>query len=459
MGNIISFNKNKPDPESNAVEKNNIYEVVNYIATHYILTMNFETLTKLSDKTYCDKLIILTSKIFEDKFNEMDIEFLAKKTGLDSNNKRVEVNTLKSDKLKYITKEQLEYIRNSTDHIDNVNGDNNNEQIKFINSRTNLESELKTLHKKRMCIGIAKFYIKIAHIFAAIVKTINPIYSYKNETGKTVQTEFLKKHTIPKNTKRQIRLFNICDSRLKILKEGFKENGNRIEIHPNVCNNNDSNDNNENNLRQRLSDEPGIAEIIRLYNDDNYDYSTGEFTGMNPETTKQYNIDLKSFYIAFTGETDMPLNIKSFDDIELKDYKSDVVLCSDNIKGIMGDRKNDMFIEYANNIKSMMSNATSNQLKLLEIINDIFIIELDEKTKQKNIRIKPTLNDKLLEPIIEKTRMYIIDLYTQCEKDYANGIKIYKSIIESKQIQSLHTQTIKLEEDKKRLINEYVKSI
>ena len=28
-----------------------------------------------------------------------------------------------------------------------------------------------SVRKRRMCVGIAKFYIKIAHLFAAIVKT------------------------------------------------------------------------------------------------------------------------------------------------------------------------------------------------------------------------------------------------------------------------------------------------
>jgi hypothetical protein len=78
----------------------------------------------------------------------------------------------------------------------------------------------KSIKKKRICIGIAKFYVKIAHIFAAIVMTINPVYTYKDNTGETVHTGLLKKDTIPKNTKRKITKYNICDNRIKALKKG-----------------------------------------------------------------------------------------------------------------------------------------------------------------------------------------------------------------------------------------------
>ena len=39
------------------------------------------------------------------------------------------------------------------------------------------------VQKDRMCKGIAKFYIKIAHVFAAIAKTINPRYVFTDSQG------------------------------------------------------------------------------------------------------------------------------------------------------------------------------------------------------------------------------------------------------------------------------------
>ena len=74
MGNFISSNSKKPETEFN-----NFYEVVDYIATYYILTMDFKSLSKLSEKAYCDKLVILTSDIIEKYFNDMEVTFLAQR--------------------------------------------------------------------------------------------------------------------------------------------------------------------------------------------------------------------------------------------------------------------------------------------------------------------------------------------------------------------------------------------
>ena len=48
MGNIASTNSNK----SAEKEFNNFYDVIDYIATYYILTMDFKSLSKLSEKGY-----------------------------------------------------------------------------------------------------------------------------------------------------------------------------------------------------------------------------------------------------------------------------------------------------------------------------------------------------------------------------------------------------------------------
>ena len=77
----------------------------------------------------------------------------------------------------------------------------------------------KNIKKKRVCIGIAKFYVKIAHIFAAIVTTINPVYTYKDENGITVKKTLLEKDTIPKNVNRTLYKLNICDNRIRALKK------------------------------------------------------------------------------------------------------------------------------------------------------------------------------------------------------------------------------------------------
>ena len=54
-------------------------QIIDYIATHYILTMDFQSLTKLYQKEYCDNLVVLTSNIIEKYFNPLEISYLAQR--------------------------------------------------------------------------------------------------------------------------------------------------------------------------------------------------------------------------------------------------------------------------------------------------------------------------------------------------------------------------------------------
>ena len=186
MGNSASSNSNK----SAEKEFNNFYDIIDYIATYYILTMDFKSLSKLCEKDYCDKLVVITSDIIKRYFNDTEVTYLAQRV-----KDGVEINDLTKEKVIYVNKDQLETLDISND-------------------------AQKNLKKKRVCIGIAKFYIKIAHIFAAIVMTINPVYSYKGPTGETVKTGLMEKDKIPKGVNRQLYKFNICDNRIKALLKG-----------------------------------------------------------------------------------------------------------------------------------------------------------------------------------------------------------------------------------------------
>ena len=237
MGNIASTNSNK----SAEKEFNNFYDVIDYIATYYILTMDFKSLSKLSEKAYCDKLVVLTSDIIERYFNDMEITYLAQRI-----KGGVEVNDLSKEKVIFINKDNLESLDISND-------------------------AQKGIKKKRVCIGIAKFYVKVAHIFAAIIMTVNPVYTYKDATGQTVKTGMLEKDKIPKNVNRKLYKLNICDNRIRALKKGeiIDDVTGNVTLQPKVCDMNV----NKNGLDKTLADEPGITELMRLYLDDNYDYS------------------------------------------------------------------------------------------------------------------------------------------------------------------------------------------
>jgi predicted DNA-binding protein len=390
--------------------------------------MDFKSLSKLSEAEYCNKLVVLTSDIIEKYFNDMEITYLAERI----QNGEV-VNKLSKEKVIYINKDNLEGLDISND-------------------------KQKSIKKKRVCIGIAKFYVKVAHIFAAIVMTINPVYTYKDANGQTVKTGLLKKDKIPKNVDRKLFKLNICDNRIRALKKNEVEDeitGN-VSLQPKVCDMNTNKD----GIIKSLSDEPGITELMDLYLDDTYDYSNGTFTGMSENTRKQFNRDLEKFYIAFTGNSSMPPEITKFSDIKLKDYgkeKSCSGLNPTFRNKYTINKKDKLFIDYAENTKKMIQNAADNQSKLLSVINKLFTYIIDPYSGKKVIRLNPVLTDKTLQEEIEKTRKLIVDLYVKCETDYVNGIKLYEAIVESKilettekQIENLKAQASKTIQDTKK---------
>ena len=491
MGNAPSSSNLK----SAEKEFGNFYDIIDYIATYYILTMDFKSLSKLSEKEYCDNLVVITADIIKRHFNDMDITYLEQRV-----KNGQEVNDLTKENVTFVNKTQLESLDISND-------------------------AKKNLKKKRVCIGIAKFYVKIAHIFAAIVMTINPVYTYKDSTGHTVKTGLMEKDKIPKGVNRKLFKLNICDNRIRALKKGevpkalpvknnMPSNNNNIPAENKympannnipVKNNNIPEENNfipdeyndmpeenndmlsggaddddtitmqpkicdmnigENGTAKSLNDEPGIPELMALYLDDNYDYSSGTFSGMSDTTKKQFQNDLKTFYTAFTGNDVMPPEITKFSDIKLRDFNS--------LKGCQGDTsplknkytisKNDkLFAEYAKNTQNMILTASKNQSKLLDIINELFTYVIDSYSGKQKIRVNPKLTDESLQKCVEKTRKLIIDLYINCEMDYVKGIKLYEAIVESKilettqkQIQNLNKQASKIIEETTKVANPVV---
>ena len=483
MGNSASSNSNK----SAEKEFSNFYDIIDYIATYYILTMDFKSLTKLCEKEYCDKLVILTSDIIKRYFNDMEITYLAQRI-----KDGQEVNNLSKEKVIYVNKDQLESLDISND-------------------------AQKSIKKKRICIGIAKFYIKIAHIFAAIVMTVNPVYTYKDSNGQTIKTGLMEKDKIPKGVNRKVEKYNICDNRIRALKkgqevtsgiksnvttsdtttsdvitsevtspltsevitseitspltseitsamaaagggnEGGNEGGNDISdsitMQPKICDMNVNKD----GTPKDLSNEPGFPELMTLYLDDNYDYSNGTFTGMSNETKKQFQNDLQTLYTAFTGNKDMPSDIKKFSDIKLRQYNN-LKGCQDatpTLKSKYTVSKNDkLFKDYAENTQDMIQTAAKNQSKLLEVVNELFIYVIDPYNGKQKIRINPKLSEELLQKSVEKTRKLIIQLYIDCEMSYVKGIKLYEAIVESKILETTQKQISALTSQADKIIKE-----
>ena len=100
MGNETS---NSNEEKDDKLEPRPMSQILDYIATYYILTMDFKSLRKLYNKEYCDKLVILTSDIIERYYTNIEITYLSQRTkeGADINEK---------DKVIFFNKDLLDKV-------------------------------------------------------------------------------------------------------------------------------------------------------------------------------------------------------------------------------------------------------------------------------------------------------------------------------------------------------------
>jgi hypothetical protein len=389
---------------------------VGKIAAHYIKTQNFEDMKKLTDKEHCDKLVILTSKILANSLSNLEVEYLAQQ--LKGNQ---EVNEISKEKILYLNKDSL----------------------------PKLDVQNKT-QKQRLCIGIAKHYVQVAHVFAAIQSTINPVFTHKNESGQEVSSTLENKDKIPENATIDFKTKNLCSNRINILINNnpnfisSTDDDTPIVVQPKFCN-----INNDSSKTRKLDSEPGIPELEQLYYD-KYNYETGEFTEMTDNMRKNvYEKDVETFYKVFSGRESIPTDsitnkktITTFSQIPLKDFhNSEGCKQPDGVytKSYSGSLKEKLFKKYADNVKNMMITTTTNQKKLIAIIGKLFVTANDE------IIVNPELNDNSMKEIIATTRNIIIDLYKSCENDFLKGLEIFEAIVQKNVIDTGKDQIKNLE--------------
>ena len=299
MGNTISSSVN---------EQNNMGSLasqIDDIAIHYILTQNTIDLLRLTDKEYYDNLIILTSNVIEKKLNNLELGFLDQR------------------------------ILGKTKIVDSID---------IMPASNKL--------KDKVIFNISKFYIKIIMIYSAIATTIDPQYSYEDESGNK-KSFYLKDIEAYKNIPKNVRPvliqltnpMNLCRKRLSILKNKLDENvdGEYVKINPGekLCSMSTTN---------ILTDEVGIKELDLLYYDI-FDYETKTWNKRSKKMKQKYHKDLTLFYQIFTGKKDKPSSVKSFHDIELLDM-STLSNCSDSrfSQDLLISKHNEFIKEYIQKI-------------------------------------------------------------------------------------------------------------
>jgi hypothetical protein len=364
---------------------------LNEIATDYILGQNFQDMVRLTNSKYCDDLVIITSKILKKSFFSNQIQVIYNK----------------------ISEGSIEHSS-------------------YVYANTSITKE----QTGKLCIEIAKYYVKIAHLFAAIITTLNPVFSWRSSASSSrailsphipntkanddkpgvqgvqgvqglqgvedlvsniEQTTLENKQYISEMAKDvKIEKLNFCNSRISDLMDmdeltdlinhdsivNGQQSVSEIKIKTKLCSSNLNNIVNSGvgvgdsiHRTKTVYDLPGFAELSRLYND-KYNASKGRFDKMSAKSKeeKKRNVDL--LYTLFTGNPNPPKDINSFRDIPIHSF-SDTADCStpDSMlnKTYVGTTKDKLFVDYVEQVKRMIYDSNMIRNSLLEVIDKIFI--------------------------------------------------------------------------------------
>ena len=451
---------------------------LNEIASTYILEQNFQDMIRLTNPSYCDDLVGMTSEILNQSYDDSQINYAYQviyKKGQGPNTSGASADPLHADALK--------------------------------------SKEVKT----KMCINIAKYYVKIAHLFAAIMTTLNPVFSWKTsasskravtkpvidkkdtigmeevvnggddsddqieeeekeekgekpEKSQEIQYSTLEdKHEISQMAKDiKVENLNFCNSRVSDLMDmddisslfdGTNSisgtNGESvIKIKPRLCSSSLNNNNEGYSRHKSVYDLPGFPELSRLYFD-RYNSSKKRFDRMSKESENEKKRNVALLYTLFTGNKNPPQDIKSFRDIPLHSF-AETIECDNPESALnkiyIGTTKDKLFVDYVEQIKKMIYESNMIRNSLLEIIDRIFIpVRGSESSQGDESETKPkfTINSKLsakdLNDCIEDTRRIILRLYITCEKDFIKALKILQSIVEAQILETNNRQIKDLE--------------
>lgn len=366
---------------------------IDNLAAKFITSSNISKNHKISDLQFCNDLVIMTGDTIASKLNSIEIDFLKQRT-----EKGIEINDMTSDKVIFF----------SNKHKDNLDIQNNTE-------------------KRRVCNGIAKFYIKIAQLYAAILKTVNPVYKYKDAYGVEHTVSNNKKNNIPGHLHYSSVQINLCNRRLNALLNGqdYLDKDNKdIYVHPDLCTLNLK----PNGQQMNLLDEEGMVEFGDLFKDI-YNYDIGKFDKTSDKMKENYKKALASFYNAYTGQSGgLPENVKKFSDIKLRQFSSQECKPNGSFKQkYKGSLSEELFEKYALHLKDMYLKINKNQEQIINILKSIFSI-INSKHGERVI-INPSLDSDKLDALLLQSQELITKLYVECEEDFLKGLNIFQEII------------------------------
>ena len=408
---------------------------LNKVAFNYIIHSNLD---KLDQKEHCNDLIILTSGIIDKAFNAQEVEYIYQHT-----------------------------------QSGNVVDKKNKELLMYFNKNTmdNFKKYDAASKKQNMCNSIAKYYVKIAHVLEAISsaldyqtsichKRLNSIKikeeannvadiaanfdsvnnpSTKQPLQKNIESIAAKQEAMPMQEAKP-KAMPMQEAKPKAMP--MHKDMNKLQNIPVQVGGN--------NKSIKLADEISISNLDRLYNfNEEYNYTDTEkkeLSEYGKQLKELYKADLLTFYKAYVDKnvSKLPDNITTFTDIEMTSPNTENYSKKVNNSG-------NTLGELSNKLKEMQEKMLNNELRLMGELQKIVTYEpISRKTKegkvtqQRFIELKTTLNDETLtKKIIPNLRKILTELYTTCQIDYSEILKIFDS---AKRNIDAHQLAIKINE-------------
>ncbi len=380
----------------------------------------------------------------EKKINTVFTDYLLQQS-FDEFNQPITMNKYNNDI--YTTKETLFKALSELDikNINNLTKNNKNKIIKISN--LNLKKDIFNAQKKRLLIdNISNFYYKIYEIYNAIVSTLDPIYSYKDDNDIDVffRLSDYKEHLQKiKNRKIELRKeyssSSIINKRLRILYDAIDSSGNPSLDIDKVCTIDMQNDLDP----EKLTDLKGIKELEKLFIQQ---HPNNIYKSKNVQKSDiLYQDRLDYFYKLYTGKsTPRPSDIDSFDKVTLLKFDKKSKYCREPTKSEMKTipKIEERFYKaYTKNLVAMNKSVEKRKKNLLKILNYIFIRKNDG-----TMIINPKIDEKKLIKISFQTIDNISRLYINIQKFFLQGLYIFD------QIYKKHKKDI--EKQRKKSLNE-----
>ena len=358
------------------------------ISSSLIFRQNFQDMKRLNSKEYCDELVVITQKMISQKLNKLEVNYLSERVD----------NGL--EKGKDIIKDNITYLEgNELDKLD----------------------ETYYPVKSKICLEIAKFYIKCAHVYSAISKTINPIYEYENSINGEIE-HVADKKLIPTNQPYKRVYYNLCSRRISAVFLTPNRLGN---LKTSLCdlNKRDEKEGMYKNRRihsdklETLQDEYGINDLEDLYKDV-FDFDKNMYNEMSLASKRQYEIDVYQLNMAIHNGKPPNPDAKSFSEIQLIPYHKKKLCTTRELRnGIKLVKDSKEFIKYGQSLNKMIQRSKEYQDIFIKHLNTLCVKYIGQDGK--NIyKLNPNLTATSLDKLIVDVRQDIVNSILECQDEF-----------------------------------------